>query len=213
MLRITLILFLSLSTFFAFSQVNIINHSLTDTSQNIFYVGVDNLIKISGKQYDYRKQSVSIKGGGAELIPRGIGIFIVKVQTETDVCRMWINENGKSIFKKDFICRKVGDIVHNYGGSIDSVATIDQLLANPFLYIGIPGSYYKQTFSITSFSAIFMNKDSDSTTSATGNLITAKQKELIKKLLPGDLIVFERIYCIGPDSRRRLLTPIIIYIK
>jgi hypothetical protein len=78
MLKTTFILFISLSSFFAFSQVNIINHSLTDTSQNIFYVGVDNLIKISGKQYDYLKQSVSIKGGGAELIPRGKGTIHCK---------------------------------------------------------------------------------------------------------------------------------------
>ena len=214
MRRTTFILFLSLSSFFAFSQVNISNYSLTDSSQNIFYVGVDNLIKISGNQYDYLKQSVSIKGGGAKLIPGGIGTFIVKVQTETDDCRIWINENGKVIFKKDFIVRTVRDIVVRYGGLKDSIATINQLLANPFLFIDIPESYYKHNFQVTSFTATFINQGLDSLkTYSVGNLLTTEQKELIKKLKTGDKIFFDQLYALGPDSRKRKLKSFTITIK
>ena len=45
------------------------------------------------------------------------------------------------------------------------------------------------------------------------NMLSSKQKEMIKKLQPGDAIVFEDIYCLGPDKRRRKLTPFIIEIK
>ena len=214
-MRLPIIVLFLLSATCIKAQLSIFNLSLTDSTQNIFYIGVDNIIKISGKQYDPVKHHTRIIGGGGTLLKKAKGVYIVKVQNETDHCQVWLSENNKSVFKQNYVVRKVGNIVHNYGGSIDSTATIDQLLATPFLFIGIPNSYFKHDFTITSFSAVFMKKDSDSTTTitASGNLITSEQKEIIKKLSPGDSIVFEKIYCVGPDNRRRLRTPIIIKIK
>ena len=71
-------------------------------------------------------------------------------------------ENRKLIFKKNFFCREMGDLVLRYGGLKDSIATISQLLANPFLYLGIPGSYYKHNLNITSFTATFIGNKFDS---------------------------------------------------
>ena len=214
-MRLSIILLFLLSAMCINAQLSISNLSLTDTSQNIFYIGAVNIIKISGKQYDPVKHHTVIMGGGGTLLKKGKGVYIVRVRDETDDCKIWITENNKPVSKHNFRVRKIGNVVHNYGGSIDSTATIDELLSTPFLYIGIPGSYYKHNFTITSFSAVFMTKDSDSitNTTATGNLLTTEQKELIKKLSSGDLIVFERIYCVGPDNRRRLRTPIVINIK
>ena len=134
MWRSAIIIFLLIISSSLRSQIIISNVSLTDTTQNIFYIGVENVLKISGKEYRPLSQSVAIKGGDVELIPRGIGTYILKVQKETDSCQMWIGTNKKIIFKKNFICRKVGDIVVRYGGLNDPIATVNQLLANPFLF-------------------------------------------------------------------------------
>ena len=211
-----------LTPVFLKAQVTICNLSLTDTTQNIFYVGVDNLVKISGNQFHYLKQSVAIWGGGAVITPRGPGLYIIKVEKETDSCKMWVGTHKKIIFKKNFICRKIGDFVLRYGGIKDSImtynrpvkATIDQLLVNSFLYIDFPGSYYKHNYQISSFATLMLSDKADSLSiPGDGNMLSSKQKEMIKKLQPGDAIVFENIYCLGSDSRRRKLTPFIIEIK
>jgi len=220
-MRSSIITILLLSSLLIKAQITITNHSLTDTSQNIFYIGVDNLIKISGKQYKPLEQSLVIKGGGASMGGVG-GTYIVKVQKETDDCSIWVYENGKSIFKKKFICRKIGDPVVKYGGLNDSImtynksvkASINQLLENSFLYIDFPGSYYKHKYQILSFATLMLSDKTDSlSVSGDGNMLSSKQKEMIKKLQPGDAIVFEDIYCLDPDKRRRKLTPFIIEIK
>ena len=215
------IIILLLISFSADSQITISNHSLTDTTQNIFYIGVDNFIKISGEQYIPAKHSLLIKGGRARI--SGLNrSYIIKVEEETDSCQMWIGTNKKIIFKKNFICRKIGDPVVKYGGLNDSImtynksvkATIDQLLENSFLYIDFPGSYYKHNYQILSFATLMLSDKTDSlSVSGDGNMLSTKQKEMIKKLQPGDAIVFEDIYCLGPDKRRRKLTPFIIEIK
>ena len=205
-----------LSLLFSFSlrsQIVITNLSLTDTTQNIFYIGVDNVVKISGKEYKPLNQSVVITGGGATMTGL-MGDHIIKVQKETDECSMWIYENRKRIFEKKFICRTIGDVIVRYGGLNDSIATVNQILANPFLFIDIPGSYYKHNYHITSFTAIFISHDLDSLrTFSVGNLLTDDQKELIKKLNSGDKIFFDQIYALSPDDRRRKLKPFIIIVK
>ncbi len=50
-----------------YGQVNIINESLTDSSINIFYIGVDNKISITGKMYNEATNVVRISGGGSSI--------------------------------------------------------------------------------------------------------------------------------------------------
>ena len=202
-----------LFTFCIKAQLSISNLSLTDTSQNIFYIGVDNRIRISGERYSPLNQSLSITGGGATIAGL-MGNYIIRVQNETDNCQIWIKENAKTVFKQSFFVRKVGDVVVRYGGLKDSTATVNQLLANPFLYIDIPGSYYKHNYLITSFSAIFIFRDLDSMqTLASGNLLTTEQIELIKKLIAGNKILFDQIYAVSPDGQRRKLKPFTLTIQ
>ena len=67
---------------------------------------------------------------------------------------------------------------------------------------------------ITNFTAVFISQELDSlNTYAVGNLLTSEQKELIKKLKTGDKTLFDQIYALGPDSRRRKLSPFTITIK
>lgn len=105
MLRFCLHIIL-LSPVFLNAQISIINRSLTDTTQNIFYLGVDNIITISGKQYDPVKQHTVIMGGGGTLHKMEKGVYAVRVQEETDNCQVWITENNKPVFKQIIIAEK-----------------------------------------------------------------------------------------------------------
>ena len=100
------------------------------------------------------------------------------------------------------------------GGIKDSVASIQEILINPFLHLFRENCFYKKQFMITSFRATFIGYDLDSLNmNATGNLLTQEQVDQIKKLRRGDKIFFNEIYALGPDSRRRKLSPFTIIIK
>jgi hypothetical protein len=197
------------------AQVNIFNLSLRDSSKNIFYIGVDNIIKISGKDYNPSKGRVAIAGGGGSIYKTDNGTYIIKVQVETELCHIFYRENDRLGLKKQFTCKNIeSPLTGRLGGIKDSTASINNILLNPFLHIDIPGSYYNHRFFITNFSAAFIGQDFDSLkTNAVGNLLSKEQIELIKQLKPGDRIFFHDIYAVGPDSRRRKLTPFSIYIK
>lgn len=49
-------------------QINIINQSLTDSSRNFLYIGVDNRISITGSADNY---SMAISGGGGTILKDG----------------------------------------------------------------------------------------------------------------------------------------------
>ena len=213
-MRLPIIVLFLLSATCIKAQLSIFNLSLTDSTQNIFYIGVDNIIKISGKQYDPVKHHTRIIGGGGTLLKKAKGVYIVKVQNETDHCQVWLSENNKSVFKQNYVVRRIGEGIVRYGGLKDSNASVNQLLANPFIFVDIPGSYYKPNINITSFAATFIGSDFDSlVTVSTGARLTTEQIETVKKLRSGNRIYFNNIYALGPDSRRRKLSPFTITIK
>jgi hypothetical protein len=215
MWRSAIIIFLLIVSSSIRSQIIISNLSLADTTKNIFYLGVENKIHITGKDYDPVNGKLAVSGGACILKKIEKGSYVLLCGAETDDCMMWYSEKGQLVFKQKFICRTINsEVTVKYGGIKDSIASVNQLLANPFLYIDLPGSYYKHNYYITSFNAIFISQDLDSLkTNSLGSLLTNEQKEIIKKLKPRDKIFFDEIYGLSPDGRRRKLKSFTITIR
>ena len=193
-MRTWLIIVPLLSSLFIKAQITISTLSLTDTSQNIFYVGVDNFIKISGKQFSHLNQSVVITGGGGMMIPKGLGTYIIRVQKETDNCSMWINENGKRIFKKDFKVRNLGFPPQaNINGYKDTAIALSQLLADPVLQILIPDCLYQLSFSVSSYKAVIRHGKESIEMTVSKNKMTGEQLKMLNDLEAGDEIFFHEI--------------------
>src|SRR5262245_33603372 len=125
---VTIIFFLFSASPSLRSQIVISNLSLTDTTQNFFYIGVENKIHVTGKDYDPVKGKFTVAGGGCYFKYLGKGNYVYICEMETDDCTVRYSENGKLVFKQNFKCRKVGDITARYGGLKDSIATVNQLL-------------------------------------------------------------------------------------
>lgn len=197
-------------------QFTISKLSLTDTTQNIFYIGVDNLIKISGKQYDPTKQHIVIMGGGGTLHKKETGVYIVRVQEETDNCHIWITENKKPVFKQNYRCRKIeGDPIARLTGVKDSFATIEQIVTSPTVVVEIPGTFYKHQCKVISFALsmdcqIFEDMWHEE---ITGHIIPEGAISRIKKVRKDSGIFFDNIYAVSADGRRRKLKPFRITIK
>ena len=205
----TLFLLLSLTPFFTFSQVNIINRSLTDSSLRIAYIGVDNFLELKGMKISDDVKVISSQGNVTKTNTN----FTLRVPF-CDSIFITVQKKGRQILKEKFKCDQLYDPILQLGAIKDSVASVKEILINPFLRFFRENCFYKKQFMITNFTAVFISQELDSlNTYAVGNLLTSEQKELIKKLKTGDKTLFDQIYALGPDSRRRKLSPFTITIK
>ena len=196
------------------AQVSISNLSLTDTSQNIFYIGVDNTIRISGEDYNSTKQGLAILGGGGTLFKKSPGLYTVKVKYQTDDAHLLIMENHKSVFKKNFKVRNLGfPPIASLNGFKDTIITLSQLLVNPILQISIPDCFYKLDFSVLSYKATFKQREKKTSIIVNKNELTEKHREILGRLSTGDKIYFEEIVATTGSFQNIKCLPFEITIK
>jgi hypothetical protein len=198
----------------AYSQIKIINESLTDTTKNIFYIGVDNKISITGKDYHEATNVVRISGGGASISKESANMYIVRATTVTDQCKIWITSNkGEKISEKLFSVKPLLYPEAQLGLFRNSEeASSNEILLNPFVNISSPGCYFEYNIQIVSFDLTVAIKDSVIDASTTGNQLSAKQTELIRNADKG-LLTVENIRALFPDGKTRKFPSLIIYLK
>ena len=188
-------------------RVNIFNQSLTDSSLNIFYIGIDNKIKVKGVGYGVSQTSLSVSGGGGTLSKSGTGEYIVRVSSP-GTCELFYTENRKIIFKKSFNV-EIFDFepLATVSGMRDTTIRANRILINPFLTVIMPGCYLRHGSIVTSFNASFIQQGDSTVTFSAGNKLSEEQLKAIKELNSGDKIYFDEIRAIGPDDRGNKLKP------
>jgi hypothetical protein len=189
------------------AQPNIICPKLTDSTLNYFYIGVDNPIEIIGnKKTD--NYTLAISGGGAVITKISANHYMVKVNTQTDDCRIVImGNNGKIILKKDFKVRVIYEPVAILSGIMDLNVSRNRILLNPFLTVMIRNCYFKIPYQIISFTAIFINGSDSIPTIANGNILSQEQTGLVRNAEIGSKIYFDNIRANEPDGRARKISP------
>ena len=193
-----------------YSQVKIINESLTDSSKNIFYIGVDNWIRTSVFDNNY---SITITKGCGTIQETRKGNYIVRVSAITDLCELFLLKGTKNILRKSYLVRTIGDPVATLSGIRDTTVSRNRILLNPFLSIVIPNCFYQHNIQVVSFTAIFINDRDSLTTNANGNLLSQEQIRLVKEANPGSNIYFDNIRGHGADDRTRKFPPFWIKIE
>jgi hypothetical protein len=196
-------------------QVNIYNVSLTDTTKNIFYIGVENKIIITGKEYNDVTNAVHISGGGASIYKESVNNYIVRVTSVTDECKILVTgKKGKMIVEKIFTVKLITDPVLQFGSFRNNeTASVNEILNNPFLNVVIPDCYYQYNIQIVSFEIGVSVKDSVILESTTGNKLSDKQKELISSSDDNNMITVENIRVLRPDGSKAKLPSLVIYIR
>jgi hypothetical protein len=190
-------------------QINIINQSLTDSTLNILYIGVDNRIKVTGYNDSY---NLTITGGGGSLYKTGKNEYIVHSSTPTMLCELVILKGTKHIFRKSYEVRTISTPIATTCGLKDTTVKAGDLLVNPFVSVFTPGCYLRLNYRIISFHATFI-QDTDSTiTISKSNMFSTEQIQMIKILKPGDKIYFDDLRYIGPNDARNL-PPLPFWIK
>lgn len=193
-----------------YSQVRIYNSNLTDTSSFVLYEWSENYIviepgRVSGK--------ITLQATRSQVASSGSNEFRLRpYSTGTDTIKIYID--NKLAATKLFISQTLPDVVAGIGHNADTVLTVGQVLANPFLKTVYRGPLYKSNIVITSFEMSGITKDGDEFLEyAPGNIFTHVQIEILKNLSPGGKILFTGIRAMGPDSRPRLLKPFTLTIR
>ena len=209
-MKIVIAYLLIVSSLFSSGQVSIINRSLTDSSLDIAYVGVDNHIALKGIN-NFSTLIISVTNGTIEKYVANDYIFRT---SNTGSSTINVKQNGKIIASKTFKGEMFPSEVIRLGNLKDSILSIRQIQLNPFLVIVLPNCLCKYNFQIVSFSAIFFKHETKDSIITTAKLhqFSPEQLAIIKELKPGDTIYFSNIRFIGgPDDAR--VPPLRVYIK
>lgn len=181
-------------------------------NMNVLFIGVDNPVTISGSgSVDQIKASIS--GGGGVLSGNGAHRTI-RVSQETDECFVSVVTPDGKTTRIQFRVRSIPDptpMVGTYkSGNIPTAVIKSQVGVRAI----VENFYYKTQFNVTGFRMTadgpgFEDIVEINNTGAEWN----EAKSIIAKCKPGCFITIEDIYAVGPDGRRRRLTPLIYNLK
>jgi GldM C-terminal domain len=192
------------------AQIRIINDGLVYPDTPYMYIGVPNTLKVTGTSKHIRLTldtgSVSKAANKNEYTATFSRPGIVNVTAR---------ENGKFVYRKKYIIRYINDPVVLFAGRADSTLSVREILASPCLSISLPGCYINHEFTIVSFETNFLYQPGDTpgTAMSKDQCMNDEQVALLKKLMPGNKILFTNIKVQGPDSHVRTLKDKLITIK
>ena len=212
MLRTTLLLFLSFLTVFTFSQVNIINRSLTDSSLNIAYIGVENAIELFGFKNSTTNLGFTTTNGSMSGV--GQGRYILRPEKAGE-CIISFQSKGQKIVSEVFRIDTIFNLTARLAGVRDSFATIQEIISSPFLIIESPKSFYKVRCLVRSF-VLSMDApgfEDSNPYEIVGYVIPPYVIKRIKELRKGDEMWFDQIIMNCADCRTRKIPPFKIIIK
>lgn len=180
---------------------------------NVLFIGVDNPITISGSGSVDQVQA-TISGGGGVMSGTGAK-RTVRVTQETDECVIRVVTPDGKTTSVNFRVRSIPDptpmIGTNESGDIQ--ATVFKSQAGVRAYV--KNFFYETQFNVTSFRITGDGSGFDDGIEEAVNTGAAwsEARKIINKCRSGTFITIEDIYAVGPDGRRRKLTPLIFNLK
>ena len=181
-------------------------------NMNVLFIGVDNPVTISGSgSVDQIKASIS--GGGGVMNGNGAH-RTVRVSQETDECFISVVTPDGKTTRMQFRVRSIPDpspmIGTNKSGNIQAAYFKSQAGVRAM----VENFYYKTQFNVVSYrmtgdAAGFDDVMEANNTGAEWN----EAKNIVNRCRAGSFITIEDIYAVGPDGRRRKLTPLIFTLK
>jgi len=200
--------------FCLFSQIDIKNHALTVPEKNFLYVGIDNVVEITGIKID---STFAMTSNYSRVLPRENNDFIIRISKPGLNDTLKLLKNNDLVFSKVYYSKMVPEITAQLGNIKDTIASIIEILSYPTLEIVIPeGSYIRNMVHVTNFKIQIISNNpqiNSEAISCVGNIVPKKQRKIIKRLKAGDKIVFSAIYAQGGGYAARKLKPISITIK
>jgi GldM C-terminal domain len=192
------------------AQLQIINDGLVYPDSPYVYIGVPNTLKITGTSKNLK---LTVDDGS---INRGTDKNeYTATFSSPGITNVIVRENGKIVCQKKYNIRRIADPVLLFAGKADSMLSVREILASPCLSVSLPGCYINYRLPILSFETYFIYQPGDTLNTGRANnwCMYDGQLALLKKLMPGNKILFTNIKVQGPDSHVRTLIDLLITIK
>jgi gliding motility-associated protein GldM len=176
---------------------------------NVFFIGVENPITVSGSGSAESLQVYASGQGGAVVTGSGASRN-VSVTTETDDCIINVKTSDGKVTPVKFRVRSIPDplamVGRNKGGNMPAA----QFKAQGGVSAMLENFYYQTQFVVTSFRIIGDGEGFADPMEVVnnGNTWSPQAQTLVNKVRNGSFIYIEDIKCVGPDKRTRSLPPI-----
>jgi gliding motility-associated protein GldM len=180
---------------------------------NVLFIGVDNPMTISGSG-SVDQITATATGGGAVLSGSGAHRTI-RVTQETDDCIITVRTPDGKTTPVKFRVRSIPDptpmIGTNESGDIQTALFTRQAGVRAF----VKNFFYETQFNVTTFRITGDGAGFEDGILEANNTGAAwnEARKIIGKCRPGSFVTIEDIYAMGPDGRRRKLTPLIFNLK
>lgn len=180
-------------------QVVAPTYAVAADKMNVFYIGVQNPVTITGTGQSI---TASISGAGGRLTSTGNGTYNVKVTQRGDA-NITVTADGKTMGTKKFRCLPVPDPYPTVGGKKGGVIAKQSLLAQNFVKAQLDNFVFDLSFPVTSFKVSATINGFTEEASTNGQQITGQQKGIIQQLGRGTKVYFEDIKARAPDGTIR----------
>ena len=181
-------------------------------NMNVLFIGVDNPVTISGSgSVDQIKASIS---GGGGVLNGGGAHRTVRVSQETDDCFISVVTPDGKTTRMQFRVRTIPDPTPMVGTFKSGPIPAAQFKGQQGVRAIVENFYYKTQFNVTSFRITGDGNGFDDIMEANNTgAAWAEAQKIVDKCRAGSFITIEDIYAVGPDGRRRRLTPLIFNLK
>ncbi len=206
-LRIMALIPLAIILLIRVSRVNAQNNSnvviaVEPVKMNVFYLGLDNPIKVAASGYEASDLTVTIDNG---RIYGENGEYIIRPFRPGSAI-VTVSSNGKEIQKTTFRVKLVPNPVAMIAGRNGGYVSKNEFLKQDKVLVMMADFDFDLNFEIVEFTVSSgAEAEYKPEFKSNSNKITEAQKELIEQLLPGDKVYLQDIKCKGPDGSIREL--------
>lgn len=191
------------------AQINLYNHSLTDSSLHLIYLGAHNEMVITGAT-NTRDLNLKVLHGDITPDKYRANVFDFYLEDDdyaSDTFKVYAGE--KLVLKKVFVYRSLGIPQFKVAHSADTVLSMEELVTEPVIEF-FPANQYKYPYhQILSFNLdIFRKQQADTLHfyAVDGNRFPEEQTNVLMGLQSGDKIKISNViaHCTGCRLKLRL---------
>ena len=194
------------------------NLIVSPTAMNVMYAGIANPIDVSVPGVSPDRISVRVENGTYSTTRvqnfRGIGSVTPNAVGQNVRIIVTANVGGRPVqfapyeFRVKAVPAPVAQFAQRSTGTVPRATAA----AQQGVFAIMPDFDFDLTYTVTSFSILYSDRGNDYEEPSTSSNLTARQRDLIGRLVRGNNLIIKDIKARGPDGRTLDLSPIILKI-
>jgi hypothetical protein len=211
--RFLFIVSLSLISIVSSSQTNI---AVAPIKMNVLYIGVANPLSVAAAGAADNKVTISIDGGGGTVSKTDVGLYNVKVTTQTNDCTVNVYVDGKLVGATKFRVRLLPEPSGTVGGFYSGAyISSDVFRSQAGLGIYVANSPFDEKYEVLGFTLVLADdKGGIKKVDCIGATFSPEAKQNLDQYVkPGDIVTIENIWAKQPDGKKFRLPSLLYNIK